>query len=102
MRSFIMVVGVAGSTVAYSDASSNEDEACTDTTCGTTGGRQFGKEAHDILENFYARGMTGWGAKHAAELEVVQSTTNLTLAQIKVSFFLLLMRFWLSNCKCQL
>ena len=31
--------------------------------------------------------MTGWGAKHAAELEVVQSTTNLTLAQIKVSFF---------------
>ena len=44
-----MVAGVAGSTVAYSDASSNEDEACTDQTCGTTGGRQFGKEAHRIF-----------------------------------------------------
>ena len=41
---------IAGSTVAYSAASSNEDEACTDTTCGTTDGRQFGKEAHEILE----------------------------------------------------
>ena len=28
------------------------------------------------------RGMTGWGAKHAAELEVVQSTTDLTLGPV--------------------
>ena len=57
--------------VVYSDtssnASSNEDEASTN---ATGSGRQFPKEAHEILENFYARGMTGWGAKNAAELEV--------------------------------
>ena len=37
-----------------------------------------------ILESLYKSGMTGWGAKHSANLDQAVRSTGLNLSQVKV------------------
>ena len=47
-------------------------------------GHPFPKKVQSILESLYNKGMTGWGAKHTAAIEVAIQSTGLSDAQIKV------------------
>ena len=56
-----------------------------DSVGGTVRGR-FNDETQQVLTSLYRRGMTGWGKKHSAFLDLANDKTGLTLprAQIQV------------------
>ena len=60
----------------------------------TVGGK-FGDETQQVLKCLYKRGMTGWGKKHSAFLDLAADKTGLTQPQIQVC---LLLEFCLSAC----
>lgn len=47
--------------------------------------KPFSKEVVAQLELFYSRGTTGRGKRHSADLEMALTSTDLQLAQVKVS-----------------
>lgn len=47
-------------------------------------GHPFPDHVKSILESFYGRGMSGWGAKHEAMLEEAMIITGLDRDQLKV------------------
>ena len=54
-----------------------------DSVGGTVRGR-FNDETQQVLTSLYRRGMTGWGKKHSAFLDLANDKTGLTLPQIQV------------------
>lgn len=47
-------------------------------------GRPYPEHVGRILESLYKSGMTGWGAKHSANLDQAVRSTGLNLSQVKV------------------
>ena len=47
-------------------------------------GQPFPKRVQSILDTMYRRGMTGWGAKHSAAINMTLQSTGLSLEQLKV------------------
>ena len=47
-------------------------------------GGKFGDETQQVLKSLYKRGMTGWGKKHSAFLDLAAGKTGLTQPQIQV------------------
>lgn len=53
-------------------------------------GRPYPEHVNQVLESLYTNGMTGWGTKHSANLELAVKSTGLELQQVKVSITLVL------------
>ena len=53
-------------------------------TVGKIVGGKFGDETQQVLKSLYKRGMTGWGKKHSAFLDLAAGKTGLTQPQIQV------------------
>jgi len=54
-----------------------------DSVGGTVRGK-FNDETQRVLTSLYRRGMTGWGKRHSAFLDLANDKTGLTLPQIQV------------------
>ena len=48
-------------------------------------GRPYPEHVSEVLESLYNSGMTGWGSKHSATLEMAVQSTGLKLSQVTVS-----------------
>ena len=47
-------------------------------------GGEFSDDTQQVLKSLYKRGMTGWGKKHSAFLDLAAGRTGLTQPQIQV------------------